>query len=57
LLRRYAINGVKGIALALLSLGAWVLSFAFVSHPLGERYYVYKTQRNLTGGCTFGESL
>jgi hypothetical protein len=32
-----------GIVLALLRLGVVVLSFALVSHPLGEEYCVYQT--------------
>jgi hypothetical protein len=34
---------VPGTVLAPLRLGVGVLSFAFVSHPLVERYYVHQT--------------
>ena len=41
LLHGHAVNGGQSIVLALLRMGERVLSFAFVSHLLRERYFVF----------------
>jgi hypothetical protein len=56
LLHRRVINGIWGLALASLRMGAEVYSFGFVSHHIREESYAYE-MGNLTCGYTFRESL